>query len=110
VLVGSGQFSGKRTQTVDLGTHKLGTSTWVAWELDGAANARASFKLALRDGSGAGVHAASMGPVSFSGPIVNDRAMVLNGTSGTSAVSLSQIVKSGQAQGYAVKFKVFTSP
>jgi hypothetical protein len=111
VLVASGQLSGRRSQTVDLGVHELGASVWVAWTLAGREDSRSEFRFTTLGLEGAATRTAGMGPVSFGlSHIVNERAMFLSGEPGKYHVSLRQIVEPRKASGYAVKFQVFTSP
>ena len=82
LLLASGQLSGARSETVDLGVHELGKDVRLAWTLTGGPESRAVFRLRLvrtSDGLGA---SSTLGPMSFPGEmtrITNDRGLSLGG-------------------------------
>ena len=113
VLLASGQLSGARSETVDLGVHELGEDVRLAWTLTGGPESRAVFTLRLvrtSDGLGASV---TMGPFSFPGEmtrITNDRGMSLAALEpGSYHAYVSQKVRPEWPEGIAADFELYTS-
>jgi len=110
-VVATGTFSGKRTQSVDLGTHTVGGSVWVSWVLRGPYDARAIFSLRLRAPDG-GVNSITMGPESYGGvqSVTSDHGLMIEDVDpGTYRVTMVEIIRPQWDAGYAGKFTVFAS-
>jgi len=110
VAIGSGAFSGHRTQVVDLGMHQLGGTVWVNWVLRGPHDARAIFSLRLAGADGGG-YTWTSGPMSYG------RTQSITATHSLSIAPVDVghyrvlMVETVRLQwvGYAARFTVFAS-
>jgi len=109
VAIGSGAFSGHRTQVVDLGMHQLGGTVWVNWVLRGPHDARAIFSLRLAGADGGG-YVWITPPMSYGVQSVTEthRLSIAPVDFGHYRVLVVEIVRP-QWAGYAGRFTVLAS-